>query len=52
MSRAATIYYCPFCAEEDLRPQPEPASAWQCTACRRAFVVTVAPATSTHFDQR
>ena len=28
MSRATTpVYYCPFCAEEDLRPEAEPAGA-------------------------
>ncbi len=27
--RAAVIYYCPFCAEEDLRPVEEPRGAWR-----------------------
>ena len=43
MSRAATpIYYCPFCAEEDLRPVEEPQGAWQCGACARVFSVQLA----------
>jgi len=32
--------YCPFCADEDLWPQAEPAGAWRCRGCTRAFVVT------------
>lgn len=47
MSRAAAIYYCPFCSEEDLRPLAEPSGAWECTGCRRGFVVTPAAPTPT-----
>jgi transposase-like protein len=36
----ATPFYCPYCAEEDLRPVEEPRGAWRCTACLRVFVVT------------
>jgi ribosomal protein L37AE/L43A len=36
---AAPIYHCPFCAEEDLRPVPEPQGAWSCGACARVFTV-------------
>lgn len=39
---AAAIYYCPFCAEEDLRPVEEPRGAWLCRACARVFAVTLA----------
>ena len=44
----AAPFYCPYCAEEDLRPVEEPArppaveavtGAWRCTACLRVFVV-------------
>ena len=37
--RATPIYHCPFCAEENLRPVPEPAGAWVCGACARVFTV-------------
>ncbi|WP_156757720.1 Insertion element protein [Actinokineospora pegani] len=39
MSERATPFHCPYCGEEDLRPQEEPQSAWLCTACRRVFTV-------------
>ena len=37
--RASVIYYCPFCAEEDLRPVVEPQGGWRCNACARVFTV-------------
>ncbi|MGH3938628.1 MAG: Insertion element protein [Pseudonocardiaceae bacterium] len=37
-SRAAP-FYCPYCGEEDLRPEAEPHAAWRCADCRRVFVV-------------
>jgi predicted RNA-binding Zn-ribbon protein involved in translation (DUF1610 family) len=40
MTERATAFYCPYCGEEDLRPQEEPTGAWLCTACRRVFSVT------------
>jgi len=39
--RAAPLY-CPYCAEEDLRPVEQPHGAWRCTGCLRVFVVTFA----------
>jgi transposase-like protein len=35
----AVPYYCPYCGEEDLRPEPEPRAAWRCVGCTRVFVV-------------
>jgi transposase-like protein len=35
----ATPFYCPYCADEDLRPVEEPHGGWRCTACLRVFVV-------------
>jgi hypothetical protein len=35
----AVPFYCPYCAEEDLRPVEEPHGAWRCSACLRVFVV-------------
>ncbi|MEV0699461.1 hypothetical protein AB0I53_16290 [Saccharopolyspora sp. NPDC050389] len=38
MSRAAP-FYCPYCGDEDLTPEAEPAGAWQCGSCLRVFTV-------------
>ncbi|AOS65071.1 Insertion element protein [Actinoalloteichus hymeniacidonis] len=35
----AVPLHCPYCAEEDLRPEEEPEGAWLCAGCRRVFVV-------------
>ncbi|SDP59850.1 Insertion element protein [Lentzea jiangxiensis] len=40
MSDRATPFYCPYCGDEDLRPQEEPSYAWLCTGCRRVFKVS------------
>ena len=39
MTDRATPFYCPYCGDEDLRPQEEPHAAWLCNACRRVFTV-------------
>ena len=39
MTERATPFYCPYCGDEDLRPQEEPHAAWLCTGCRRVFTV-------------
>jgi hypothetical protein len=31
-------FYCPYCGDEDLRPQEEH-GAWGCRSCRRAFTL-------------
>lgn len=41
MSRVTPVYHCPFCAEQDLRPAPEPSGAWVCGSCVRVFSVTL-----------
>ncbi len=33
--RAAAIYHCPFCADEDLRPAEGSADAWTCRNARQ-----------------
>ena len=43
MSRSFPVQYCPYCGEQDLRPEPEPAGAWSCADCRSTFVVERAP---------
>ena len=53
MSREATpIYYCPFCAEEDLRPVEEPQGGWRCGACARVFSVQLARVDTTRIPGR
>ncbi|MGH3840539.1 MAG: Insertion element protein [Pseudonocardiaceae bacterium] len=37
----AVPFYCPYCGEEDLRPQEQPPAAWRCADCQRAFVVSM-----------
>lgn len=39
MSERQPPFYCPYCAEENLRPEPEPHGAWRCEDCLRVFVV-------------
>ena len=51
-TRAAVIYYCPFCAEEDLRPVEEPRGAWRCNACARVFTVQMASIDTTRIPGR
>ncbi|WP_084789297.1 Insertion element protein [Saccharomonospora iraqiensis] len=36
--RSAPLH-CPYCGDEDLRPEGE--TAWMCAACRRVFSVTL-----------
>ncbi|MGH3901078.1 MAG: Insertion element protein [Pseudonocardiaceae bacterium] len=35
----AVPFYCPYCGEEDLRPEEQPHAAWRCACCQRVFVV-------------
>lgn len=35
----AVPFYCPYCGEEDLRPEEDPQAAWRCADCRRVFLV-------------
>jgi transposase-like protein len=37
-TRAAPLY-CPYCAEEDLRPNEASHGAWECHSCARVFAV-------------
>ncbi|WP_007025122.1 hypothetical protein [Saccharomonospora iraqiensis] len=37
-ARSAPLH-CPYCGDEDLRPEGE--TAWMCAACRRVFSVTL-----------
>ncbi len=32
-------YHCPYCGEEDLRPNEAGHGAWECRACARVFSV-------------
>lgn len=33
------VMHCPYCAGEDLWPDPETGYAWSCRACCRVFTV-------------
>ncbi|OZM74622.1 Insertion element protein [Amycolatopsis antarctica] len=37
MNERATPFHCPYCGDEDLRP--EEGGAWLCSSCRRVFSV-------------
>lgn len=37
MTERASPFYCPYCADEGLRPMGEGHGDWRCSACRRAF---------------
>jgi ribosomal protein L37AE/L43A len=36
----AAPQYCPYCGDEDLRPEPTSHRAWHCRACARVFEVS------------
>jgi hypothetical protein len=36
----AAPQYCPYCGDEDLRPEPSSHRAWHCLACARVFEVS------------
>jgi len=38
----AAPQYCPYCGDEDLRPEPSSRRAWHCRACARVFEVSFA----------
>jgi len=37
MTERAAPFYCPYCADEGLRPLGEGHGDWRCGACQRAF---------------
>ncbi|MFD0513682.1 hypothetical protein ACFQ0Q_32005 [Streptomyces aureus] len=37
MSERAAPFHCPYCGDEDLRPNETGHGAWECAACNRAF---------------
>lgn len=38
MSTRATPFFCPFCGEQDIRPDDEE-GAWRCDLCNRRWTV-------------
>jgi transposase-like protein len=40
VSERAAPYHCPYCGDEDLRPNEDHQDAWECGACNRAFQLT------------
>ena len=39
MSERAAPVYCPYCGDEDLRPEEGGHRRWSCQSCRRVFEV-------------
>lgn len=39
MSERAAPQYCPYCGDEDLRPEPTNHRSWHCRSCARVFEV-------------
>ncbi len=39
MTDRATPFYCPYCADEDLRPHESGHASWRCGSCARVFTV-------------
>jgi transposase-like protein len=37
----AVPFYCPFCGEQDIRPDEAGDAAWRCESCERRFELTV-----------
>lgn len=35
----AAPFYCPYCGDEDLRPDESAHGTWECRACTRVFTV-------------
>jgi transposase-like protein len=52
MSGRMTPFFCPYCGEEDLRPNESSHGAWECRACVRVFSVRFVGmlAASAHHD--
>ncbi|WP_344658852.1 hypothetical protein [Catenulispora subtropica] len=40
MSERAAPAYCPYCGDEDLRPEEGGHRRWSCRGCRRVFEVS------------
>jgi hypothetical protein len=40
MTERAAPFYCPYCADEGLRPFGERHGTWRCGACQRVFALT------------
>jgi len=40
MSVRAVPFYCPFCGEQQIRPDDTGSSAWRCETCERGFELT------------
>ena len=41
MSARAVPFYCPFCGEQDIRPDDVGTAAWRCESCERRFELTL-----------
>ncbi|MEX1265256.1 MAG: hypothetical protein WEE66_15245 [Actinomycetota bacterium] len=36
----AVPFYCPFCGEQEIRPDDAGSWAWRCESCERGFELT------------
>ena len=39
MNERAAPFYCPYCGEEDIRPDGEQHAQWRCGACTRVWTL-------------
>jgi ribosomal protein L37AE/L43A len=39
VSERAAPFYCPYCGEEDIRPEGEQHGQWRCDACTRVWTL-------------
>ncbi len=37
----AVPFYCPFCGEQDIRPDDAGTASWRCESCERRFELTL-----------
>ena len=37
----AVPFYCPFCGEQDIRPDDAGTTSWRCESCERRFDLTL-----------
>jgi transposase-like protein len=44
----AVPFYCPFCGEQDIRPDDGGSASWRCESCERHFELTVTSIGAAH----
>jgi len=57
VTERAAPFYCPYCGDEDIRPDGEHHGQWRCAACTRVWTLKYVglgrpdPAATTELDQ-